>query len=206
MNVRSVLTSPPGGRHSARCGSADSRSRHQRRRREHGNIGADDERGPAPLEQREQRERERHHGGVDQPREHATRADGHGSLLRLTATIAGQRRAGNQWQHNPGRCLPAMVHGCVRRRRRARRCAWLAGVGIAIEPRKIAARDLQPDSMSSAKDHAGRPQRDRDLGRFSGGWRGFRAVGAPDDPVGHVERDTVGVDVHQFRGEVDGRR
>ena len=85
-----------------------------------------------------------------------------------------------------------------------------AGIRIAVETWEVAARYLQPDTVSRAKNVAGNPRlnRDRvDLPRLceTNGVESV-AIAEPEYAVAQVARVSVGEDIDELGGEVRVRR
>ena len=68
-------------------------------------------------------------------------------------------------QHQARRPLSIVEDGLVRAPELCRLAEWTSGVGIAIEPRKVAARHVEPDAVAGHEDVARRADVDRDLAR-----------------------------------------
>jgi hypothetical protein len=81
-----------------------------------------------------------------------------------------------------------------------------SGVGIAVEAREVAARNLGPDAMPLEKHVAGDAGVERDLVHLAGPHRfGLLervAVAQPQNAVGQVARVAIGEHVHQLGGEI----
>ena len=82
----------------------------------------------------------------------------------------------------------------------------VAGIEVAVEAGKIAARDFETQSVAFFEDVAGGPEVDREFVDFAGRderrmFLRFSMAGA-DDAFGEVLREAVGPDVDEFRSEV----
>src|SRR5437660_2018181 len=83
-----------------------------------------------------------------------------------------------------------------------------AGVEVAIPAREVAAGNIQADAMPDLENVAGRPQVDLilvRLARLDQRWSfSLReiAVARPDDAVGQILRETIGMDIDQPSYEI----
>ena len=92
------------------------------------------------------------------------------------------------------------------RHRSPRRRLIFTSVHVAVEARKIAARDFETQTVAGAKYIARRPQVDDepvDLAGVHENWARLRiAIARPNDSFGQIFREAVGPDVHEFAGEI----
>src|SRR5690606_783338 len=131
---------------------------------------------------REHRDKERRYRDIDQapwPRRTGERLDRHTTQALCTQThivlkivthiapgsvsLAARGNAAQDWEHQSGSMPLRVVHLVVGDLPSGELRIGAAQVQIAIEPRKVAARNFQSDPMPRREYVAGRAERNRDL-------------------------------------------